>query len=111
MAHIVHHKHVQRRLIARRYARRQPFFFGLPGCRAAATEPPVPLPEQLQVYQRYLDRSRWHGYGKKSYKRMYHRRRRLEARQLEYASLCEREDLFEHIVPEGWRGGIGWDIW
>jgi hypothetical protein len=110
MAHIVHRKHVQRRLIAHRYACRQPFFFGLPGCRAAATEPLIPLMEQLQVYQRYLDRSRWHGYGKKSYKRVYHRRR-LEARRLEHASLCEREDLFERIAPDGWRGGIGWDIW
>lgn len=111
MAYTIHHKHVQRRLIAQRYAHRQPFFFGLPGCRAAATEPPVPLPEQLQVYQRHLGRSRWHGYGKKSYKRMYRRRRRLEARQLEHASLCERDDLFERIAPDGWHGGIGWDIW
>lgn len=110
MAHIVHRKHLQRRLISRRYLRRQPFFFGLPGCHAGATEPPVPVAQQLQVYQRHLDRSRWHGYGKKSYKRVYHRRR-SEARRLEYAALCEQEDRFERIAPDGWRGRIGWDIW
>ena len=111
MAHIVHRKHVQRRLIALRYARRQPFFFGLPGISPAATEPPVSLHEQIKVYQRHLDRSRWHGYGKKSYKRVYHRRRRLEGRRLEHAALHGCEELFERVSPEGWRGRIGWDIW
>lgn len=111
MAHVVHHKHVQRRVIALRYIRRRPFFFGLPGDKPAATEPPVSLLEQLQVYQRALDRSRWRGYGKKAYKRVYHRRRRSEARRLEHAVLREREDLFERLAPDGWRGRLGWDIW
>lgn len=111
MAYIVYKKHVQRRLIAWRYARREPFFFGLRGCGSAPTVPPVPLREQIGAYQRHLDRSRWHGYGKRSYKRVYHRRRRSEARQLEYAALSEDELRFERIVPDSWRGAIGWDIW
>lgn len=66
--------------------------------------------EETRFLYRQMDRSRWNGYGKKGFKKPYHRLRRQQARQLSYYALYEDEERFDKIVPDGFRGSISWDI-
>jgi hypothetical protein len=108
MSYKVHRKHVQRFCLALRTASHRLFLFRV-NCPHHEAVPA--LQEQAAYYVRHLDRSRWGKYGKKSYKAVYHRRRRREAYALERAVLLDDDFAFESIAPEAWRGAIAWDIW
>lgn len=70
--------------------------------------------ERLRDYQRCIDLSQWpHSRkGTKSYKEIYHRKRRSQSRQLCHYALVGDEERFESIPNcDYFKGAIGWDIW
>jgi hypothetical protein len=102
-----------RRKLALRNLRNQTLYFAWLGWNARGWDAKTHRNELELRYQKWLDRSQYamtHG-GTKTYKRVYHRRRRAEAARLCYFGFVGDEQAFERISPEGFRGAIFWDIW
>lgn len=67
--------------------------------------------EDLTRAKKSLDMSRWGGEGKRTYKKPYRRWSRRQGKAICQAYMDDDEQRAERIVPEGFVGSIGWDIW
>ena len=113
MAFKIWKRNWDRRKLAMRNLRNRTLYFTMLGSNAREENTQAHQTELLLRYQKWLDRSQYamtHG-GTKSYKRIYHRRRRAEAARLCYFGFVGDELAFDRIAPERFRGAIFWDIW
>lgn len=125
MAQVVHSKHRQRKLLARRnlYNRTLPFVTPPDLHREAVYIPTQDAfweiqdfhnKAQLAMYGKLLHRSQAKNSrsGTKSYKTKYHRLRRRHSAAITRAYMIGDEDKAESLPNQDYfRGSIAWDLW